>query len=94
MNVSILDQRVSDDTLLYPEAFITLRPNEDGGTGLRPEDKPFIPCLTLTNAAAIEHALGLPNRPFTLVREAMHAFIANLLCRAKNKEGDWVFLFP
>jgi hypothetical protein len=91
MSISIPDQLIRDDTLLYPESPVTLRAIEDGGDGRRPEDKPFISCLTLRDPTAIESALGLPNCSSRLIREAMHAFIANLLCRAQNKDADWVF---
>src|SRR5438552_4048916 len=61
------------------------------GKGLRCEDKPFQPCLTLRDLGATQAALGLPACANPAARAAMHALVANLIWLAQTTEADWIF---
>jgi hypothetical protein len=61
------------------------------GKGLRCEDKPFKPCLTLRDPDATLTGLGHPACADPAVTAAMHAFVANLIWLVQMAEGAWIF---
>jgi hypothetical protein len=65
---------------LYPRLFPTECRRGLPGKGLRCEDKPFRPCLTLQgDPGATLAALGLPLCANPAIKAAVHALVANLI---------------
>jgi hypothetical protein len=59
--------------------------------GLRRDDKPFQPCLTLVDPHAGTATLGLPSGSDALVNAAISALVANLVSLAQVGEAEWLF---
>jgi hypothetical protein len=59
--------------------------------GLRRDDKPFQPCLTLAYLHAMTAILGLPSGSDALVNAAISALVANLVSLVQVGEAEWLF---
>src|SRR2546423_11203309 len=59
------------------------------GKGLRRDDKPFQPCLTLSDPPGMAGALGLPVCSDVLVSAAICALAANLISLEQIGEAQW-----
>ena len=66
-------------------------PKVVAGKGLRCEDKPFRPCLTLPDPDGVRTTLGFPACANPAIRAAMYALIANLIWLVQMAEADWIF---
>ena len=62
------------------------------GPGLRRDDKPFQPCLTLSDPHAMPATLGLPLLcSDALINAAISALVANLVSLVQLGEAGWLF---
>jgi len=61
------------------------------GPGLRGDDKPFQPCLTLVDPHAMMATLDLPPCSDALVNAAIPALVANLVSLVQLGEAVWLF---
>jgi len=76
--------------LLHPVGFEWA--HEDlAGPGLRSDDKPFQPCLTLADPYAMTTTIGLPSDSDALVNAGISALVANLASLVQLGEAAWVF---
>ena len=64
---------------------------EPARPGLRRDDKPFQPCLTLAYPHAMTAIPGLPSGSDALVNAAISALVANLVLLVQVGEADWLF---
>jgi hypothetical protein len=68
------------------------RAHEDPiGPGLRRDDKPFQPCLTLVDSHAMTAILGLPSTSDALVSAAISALVANIASLVQMGDAQWLF---
>src|SRR5262245_30858667 len=61
------------------------------GPGLRRDDKPFQPCLTLVDPHAMMATLDLPQCSDATVNAAISALVANLVSILQLGEAQWLF---
>jgi hypothetical protein len=80
-----------DDSLFYAEQTVADRAHDNKRKGLRREDKPFRPCLTLRDASGEEAGLGLPCCADPVMRAAIHAIVANLIWLEQMADATWTF---
>jgi hypothetical protein len=59
--------------------------------GLRRDDKPFQPCLTLVDPQGMAGVIDLPLCPDALVNTAIYALVANLSSLVQVGEAEWLF---
>jgi hypothetical protein len=61
------------------------------GPGLRRDDKPFQPCLTLVDPQGMAGAIDSPLCSDALVNAAISALVANLISLVQLGEAEWLF---
>jgi hypothetical protein len=94
MNLNLLYEPLLNDgdttCLPNPVDFEWARANR-ASPGLRRDDKPFQPCLTLVDPQGMAGALDLPFCSNALVNAAISALVANLVSLVQAAEAEWLF---